>query len=123
MQQNIDKNANDLTLNKMASLNASPTKDTKNDKAAAANAEENKKKIKEIETAIQRLNEKFSSEIENLRLMQNVGGGGGDDNKASQVLFDRARREIETKQTEFEREMRLLRADVNHALTDTQGLH
>ena len=54
--------------------------------------------------------------------MQNVGGGGGDDNKASQVLFDRARREIETKQTEFEREMRLLRADVNHALTDTQGL-
>ena len=122
MQQNIDKTANELTLNKMASLNASPAKDTKNDKAAAANAEENKKKIKEIETAIQRLNEKFSSEIENLRLMQNVGGGGGDDNKASQVLFDRARREIETKQTEFEREMRLLRADVNHALTDTQGL-
>ena len=123
MQQNIDKNANDLTLNKMASLNNSPAKDTKGDKAAAANSEENKKKIREIETAVQRLNEKFSSEIENLRLMQNVGGGGGDDNKASQVLFDRARREIETKQTEFEREMRLMRADVNHALTDTQGLH
>ena len=70
MQQEIDKNANDLTMNKMAALQSSPSKDTKNnEKAAAANAEENKKKIKEIEAAIQRLNEKFSSEIENLRLM------------------------------------------------------
>ena len=49
MQQEIDKTANDLTLNKMSAISASPVKDTKNDKAAAANAEENKKKIKEIE--------------------------------------------------------------------------
>ena len=83
MQQEIDKTANDLTLNKMSAISASPAKDSKNDKAVAANAEENKKKIKEIEAAIQRLNEKFSSELENLRLMQNVGSGGGDDNKAS----------------------------------------
>ena len=57
----------------MSAVSASPVKggggDSKGDKLAAANAEENRKKIKEIEASIQRLNEKFSSELENMRLM------------------------------------------------------
>ena len=53
----------------------------------AANAEENKKKIKEIEVSIRNLNTKFSEEIENLKLMSTVskggdGGGGGGDSGA-----------------------------------------
>lgn len=57
-----------------------------------------------------------------MRLMQNVGSGG-DDNKASQILFDRARREIELKQKAFEKSMHQLDIKVQNALTDTQGLN
>ena len=65
--------------------NNSSKQNTKDDGKAAANAEENRKKIKEIETSIRNLNTKFSEEIDNLKLMSTVskgGNGGGGDNGA-----------------------------------------
>ena len=86
LQQEIDKTANNLTMNQM-NMNSSPSKNNaKDDGKAAANAEENRKKIKEIESSIRNLNSKFSEEIESLKLMSAVskggGGGSGGDNGA-----------------------------------------
>ena len=93
-------------------------KDTKGDKQAAANAEENRKKIKEIEASITNLNNKFSSEIENLRMMQTVGGGGGDDNGASAKMFEMTVKKMEQKHAEFARGMKQIDIKVQNALTD-----
>ena len=65
--------------------NSSSKQSPKDDGKMAANAEENKKKIKEIEASIRNLNTKFSEEIENLKLMSTVskgGNGGGGDSGA-----------------------------------------
>ena len=81
LQQEIDRTANELSINKVNSMTAgggpnknNPAKEIDGGKAAA-NAEENRKKIKEIEASIMNLNEKFSQEIDNIKLMQTVSGG------------------------------------------------
>ena len=80
-----------------------PAKDNDGGKAAA-NAEENRKKIKEIEASIMNLNQKFSTEIENIKLMQSVSGGQGGSGEsagASAKMFESARRRIEEDHKKF----------------------
>ena len=70
------------------------------------------------------MNNKFSGEIENLRMMQTIGGGGGgDDGGASAKMMDMTVKKIENKHNEFSKRMSQIDIKVQNALTDIQGLN
>lgn len=126
LQQELDKTANNLTLNKMSAMQAGPSSKTqKEDKQAAVNAEENKKKIKELESLINNVSSKLSREIESLKLMQPVANNnaGSSDNAEQKQMFFNARRQIEAEHAKFSKKMSQINIDVQHALTDIRGLN
>lgn len=66
------------------------------------------------------MNNKFSGEIENLRMMQTVGGGGGGDGDGggSAKMFEMTIKKIEQKHSEFSKRMSQIDIKVQNALTD-----
>ena len=93
-------------LSKMAgAAMASPSAPSKQDKASAAVTEALEKKIKEIESSIRNMNNKFQSELDRMQLMQPVGGADGDAAGASAKLMDMTVRKIEAKHDAFGKRM------------------